>query len=85
MGHSQGTTQMFVSMMAYPEFYKKHMKIFIALCPVVYLDHMNIELADAFKGSKMAQKKLIELGPEIQQDIPMNFLVSNIFSVSDTS
>ena len=39
IGHSQGTTQMFVSLMAYPEFYKKHMKVFVALCPVVYFNN----------------------------------------------
>ena len=45
---------MFVSMMAYPEFYKKHMKVLIALCPVAYLDHIKVELLLAFKDSELA-------------------------------
>lgn len=41
IGHSQGTTQMFVSMQMYPEFYKKHMKKFVAIAPCVRVENMN--------------------------------------------
>ena len=46
---------MFVSLMAYPEFYKKHMKVFVAIAPVVWLHgSMDIELAQAFLGCPLA-------------------------------
>jgi hypothetical protein len=44
IGHSQGTTQMFVALSAYPEFFKKHMQLFIAIAPVMYLSNMSAEL-----------------------------------------
>ena len=41
MGHSQGCTQMFIAMMVYPEFFKKHMKLFVAIAPVLYCTNIK--------------------------------------------
>lgn len=49
---------MFVSLMAYPEFYKKHMKVFVALAPVVWMDHLDLDLAMAMKNSEIALQNL---------------------------
>lgn len=49
IGHSQGATQMLVSLIAYPEFYHKHMKSFIAIAPVVYMDDVNYYFAQELK------------------------------------
>ena len=35
---------MFVALTAYPEFFQKHMQLFIAIAPVLYLSNMSAEL-----------------------------------------
>lgn len=39
VGHSEGTTQFFIGSTMLPEYYKKHIPLFVALAPVVRLDH----------------------------------------------
>lgn len=52
--HSQGFTQMYVSMAAYPDFYRKHMNLCISFAPVTTLSHHKVEI---FK--KLASKSLV--------------------------
>jgi len=59
---------MLTSMMAFPEFYKKHMKLFIAIAPVMYLNNMDAEIFKLLNNDKNALKLLKSLGPELFPD-----------------
>jgi lysosomal acid lipase/cholesteryl ester hydrolase len=39
IGHSEGTTQMFIGASLKPEYFKKKVDLFVALAPIVRLDH----------------------------------------------
>ena len=53
---------MFVSLMAYPEFYKAHMQLFIAIAPVMYLEYLGAEIFKVLNKDKNAIKLLQENG-----------------------
>lgn len=44
IGHSEGTTQFFIGSSLMPDFYKEKVNLFIALAPVVRLDHSTNDL-----------------------------------------
>lgn len=44
IGHSEGTTQFFIGETLLPEYYKKHVNIFVGMAPVVRLDHTTNQL-----------------------------------------
>ena len=39
MGHSEGTTQMFIGASLKPDYFKEKVEYFVALAPIVRLDH----------------------------------------------
>ena len=49
VGHSQGTTQMFASMTQYPEFYRDHLRRFVAIGPFMHLHNMESTLLQEIK------------------------------------
>lgn len=44
IGHSEGTTQFFIGSSLMPEYYKKKVNLFVALAPVVRLEHSTKKL-----------------------------------------
>ena len=77
---------MFVSLMAYPKFYEKHMKIFIALSPVIYLENVNYMVAQKLKERKLTNQQLIEKfktddDPEMSSSRDSNFLLLDLFEL----
>ena len=77
---------MFVSMMAYPEFYQKHMQLFIAIAPAVFLGNMGAEPLRRAMKSEQANRLIREMGPEVLPE-PAGFspLLNNLHSVSESS
>ena len=51
IAHSQGFTQMLVSMCAYPEFYKKYMKLLVGVGPACQVNHHRIKLLNHLANS----------------------------------
>ena len=41
VGHSEGTTQFFIGASMMPEYFHEKVNLFVALAPVVRLDHTN--------------------------------------------
>ena len=72
VGHSQGTTQMFVALMARQKFFKRHLKVFIALAPVMYCHHVNLEAVNIMTYNAEVRNSIREIGPEIAQE-PIGF------------
>ena len=54
--HSQGFTQMFTSMMAYPAFYRKHMSVCIAFAPVTTMSHHKVDIFKRLADNKMVMR-----------------------------
>ena len=61
--HSEGFTQMLVSMMAYPEFYKKHMNICLAFAPVWTITDNKIDLIHRLAGNRRIVKLFEQMCP----------------------
>ena len=78
-GHSQGTTLMFSGLTQKFEFYKKNIKLFVALAPVARLTHIGTTLNILSKMSieKLVKKiKIYEMGPS-------NKITTNLMSFMD--
>jgi pimeloyl-ACP methyl ester carboxylesterase len=60
IGHSQGTTQMLVALMAFPEFFRKHMQLFVAIAPVLYLKDMTAEIFTIMGENEKILKTIYE-------------------------
>ena len=57
---------MFVALTAYPEFFKKHMQLFVAIAPVVYLTAMSAEVFVYMgKNEKFLENLEAAMGPEM--------------------
>lgn len=41
VGHSEGTTQMFMAASLMPDYFENNLHIFIAMAPVVRMDHVK--------------------------------------------
>jgi len=58
VGHSQGTSQMFYGISTYQDYWKEKLNLFVALAPVVRLDHSKNDIVQ-----ELCQNyKLIEFG-----------------------
>lgn len=56
---------MMVAMIAYPEFFKKHMKVNIGIAPVCYMSHYDVGLIKALGNTKLLVNTFEKLCPEI--------------------
>mmetsp|Transcript_10513 Transcript_10513/g.17619 ORF Transcript_10513/g.17619 Transcript_10513/m.17619 type:complete len:211 (-) Transcript_10513:359-991(-) len=63
--HSQGFAQMYVSMMAYPEFYKKHMRVLVGIAPVAHVRNCSSKLLRKAAVSQSAANFLKGLCPDV--------------------
>lgn len=59
---------MFVALTAYPEFFKKHMQLYIAIAPVLYLTNMSAELFVLMSKSDTIISLAEKEGPEMLPD-----------------
>ena len=78
-GHSQGTTLMFSGLTQKFEYYKKNIKLFVALAPVARLAHIGTTLNIL---SKIPFYKLINK-MKIYEIVPNTKLTSNFLSFMD--
>jgi lysosomal acid lipase/cholesteryl ester hydrolase len=67
-GHSQGTTLMFSGMVEKYDFYKKNIKLFVALAPIARLNHLGSTLLNILKSMSlhkyMSNNGIYELCPQ---------------------
>ena len=70
---------MFVALMAHSAFFKKHLKVFIAIAPVLTVHNCEIEPVTFMASSKEFMQTLKDHGPELAPDpIGMNPVFRNI-------
>lgn len=75
---------MFIAMMVYPEFLKKHMNLFIAMAPVLYCKNIKAynKGVHILESDEDAREMLKSLGPELFEDTAgFHPLVNNFSSV----
>ena len=64
---------MFIALMARPEFFKKHLKMFIALAPVVYVHHINLDAINIITYNSDIRNSVMKAqGPEVAGE-PLGF------------
>ena len=68
---------MFASLTLYPEFYKKHMKKFIAIAPVLSCKSIGSNILKNVSEEKLIYKALETAGPELMT----NAYASNILTL----
>jgi len=81
--HSQGFTQMYISMMAYPEFYRKHMKCCIGMAPVTTMDYLSSTLVKTLAPNQMVINMMERACPSVLENASaFNSLMKHIHSQS---
>ena len=61
IAHSQGTTQTFYAMAEDPEYFKKRVNLFVALSPMVHMQHIRSALLVLFAYSPSLQEILMQM------------------------
>ena len=83
IGHSQGTCQMFVAMCEHTEFFRRHMKQFIALAPILKINNMTSPFVNSNKENDKSVNTARMLGPELMasatSDDPLKNALTNSF------
>ena len=70
-------------MMAYPEFYKKHMSLCIGFAPVTTMSHHTIEVFKYFAENKTVMKLIKSQCPSIlSKSVTSQPLISKLYSMS---
>ena len=74
---------MMVSMIAYPEFFKEHMKVNIGIAPVCFMSNHDVGIFKALGNSKVLVGALEKMSPQVFdiQGCPNQFL-KDIHSVN---
>lgn len=60
VGHSEGTTQFFIGQTMTPEYFKERVDLFVALAPVVRLDHTTNQLLSLMSSATDLAIKVIK-------------------------
>ena len=59
VGHSEGTTQMFMGTSLMPDYFKEKVNLFVALAPPVFLKNKNVPIAKYWKEIEFVLKNVV--------------------------
>ena len=78
VGHSQGTLQMFAALSDNIQYYRKRMKLFVAIAPVVSVKNLGSQTHKDYAASKTAFGALMSIGPEIFSHAATDSIVKKV-------
>lgn len=85
IGHSQGTTQMLVGMMAREAFFRKHVDKCVLIAPVMNCHHIDLDVANIMAFNKDVYAEFRKSGPEVMPSpVGFNPFFRNLFSAGVT-